>query len=497
MTWDRRRWCTAAGLSLTAGALPSALWAAGEGSDAAAKDAKESKGRRAPDAARGDRFGTVLRPFSAQSPWNSRPVEPTLDDWEIPKASYAPALESGKWSTGVFVCQPDDPPMRVVGLPGQKGVWDPDAETTQPEVVLPHWPASVNPAEGLDGHADIVDAEAGIIHSFYKLSRVDDQWCAKQYAWTRLDGRGWGDPAHYFQGARAAAVPTMGGLVRRHELEEGAGPIRHALAISLTFNALSADPGYVFPATSADSGLNNNNGRIPEGALLMLPPDFDVSKVDDARLRRIAEALKVYGGYVVDRNVGTPFVVYCEIGSNAKLHTAKLWNSRAASDLERMRLALRRVSSAKGWLDGNGKPVELRQPMNLLSMRGAWRSERDDAQARFETWPQAVVLKDAKAGVAVINNSGRHITAVTWAKPQPGQKLTLTARTGNGATLRLQLRGGEQGAKGAVAFDSGDLADGKSVTFEWPEKFAGSRLVVRATASGDCWARGDLLPAST
>lgn len=495
MAWNRRHWCAATSLGLTVSTLPSALLAAAEKAD---KADKSDKGDRADKAAA---FGTVLRPFSAQSPWNSRPVEPVLDDWEIPKASYAPALESGKWSTGVFVCAPSDPPMRVVGLPGQPGVWDPDAESTRPDVVLPHWPASVDPAEGLDGHADIVDPEAGIIHSFYKLTRVDDRWCAKQYAWTRLDGRGWGDPAHYFQGARAAAVPTMGGLVRRHELEEGAGPIRHALAISLTFNGLSADPGYVFPATSADAGLNNNNGRIPEGALLMLPPDFDTSKIDDARLRRIADALKVYGGYVVDRNVGTPFVVYCEIGSNAKLHTAKIWNSRAASDLERMRLALRRVSSAKGWLDGHGKPVELRQPLNLLSMRGAWRADRDELQAqaqpRFDTWQQAVVFKDAKPGLALINNAGRHITAVTWAKPQPGQKLRLTARTGNGATLRLQVRGGDQGARGGVAYDSGDLADGKSVTFEWPEKFAGSRLVVRATASGDGWARGELMPVST
>jgi len=484
MAWNRRRWCATAGLGLSACALPQALLAAAD--------------KRAAPADRGDhgeRFGTVLRPFSAQSPWNCRPVEPVLDDWEIPKASYVPALESGKWSTGVFVCQPDDQPMRVFGLPGQKGVWDPDAETTQPEIVLPRWPASVLPATGSDGHADIVDAEAGIIHSFFRLIRVDDQWCAKQYAWTRLDGRGWGDPAHYFQGARAAAVPTMGGLLRRHELEEGAGPIRHALALSLTFNGLSADPGYVFPATSADVGLSNNNGRIPEGALMMLPPDFDVSKVDDPRLRRIAEALKVYGGYVVDRNIGTPFVVYAEIGSNAKLHSATLWNRRAASDLEVMRAALRRVTSAKGYLDGNGRPVDLREPMNLLSMRGAWRSERDDAQARFETWQQAVVVKDAKPGLTVVNTSGRQITAVTWAKPQPGQAMRLTARTGNGATLRLQLRGagGGDAKSGGWTFDSGDLADGKSVSFEWPDKFAGSRLVVRATAPGDCWARGDLL----
>ena len=102
MVWNRRHWCAATSLGLTVSALPAALRAAVDKADRADKAGA---------------FGTALRPFSAQSPWNSRPVEPVLDDWEIPKASYAPALESGKWSTGVFVCAPSDPSTNPLSPP--------------------------------------------------------------------------------------------------------------------------------------------------------------------------------------------------------------------------------------------------------------------------------------------------------------------------------------------------------------------------------------------
>ncbi len=430
-----------------------------------------------------------MRPFSAQSPWNSRPVDPVLGTDEIPRDSYFPTLESGTWSTGVFVARPTDRPQRVVGLVGEKGVWDPDAEEFQTEIVVPHWPSDVLPANGADGHADIVDEAAGVIHSFYKLKQVDGEWRSRQYAWTRLDGRGWGDPAHYFQGARAAAVPTMGGLLRTHELAEDSGPIQHALAISLTFSGLSADPSYVFPATSSDSGANKNKGKIPEGALLMLPADFDSASFSDPRLRRIAEALKRYGGYVVDRNVGTPFVIYAEMGSNARLHPAGRWDSKVAGELDRIRAALRPVVSAKSWLDGEGRPVELQQPMNLLSMRGKWRSERGDIQGRFETWRQAVVFDAAKRDSVLVANSPRLLSSVTWARPKPGQRCRLTARVSGDVRMRLDLRGSD-GVR--VAWGSAPLADGQSVDFDWPDSVTAARVAVHALAAGPGWARGDL-----
>ncbi|MGC8035661.1 hypothetical protein ACP3WA_26485, partial [Salmonella enterica] len=77
---------------------------------------------------------------------------------------------------------------------------------------------------------------------------------------------------------------------------------------TMTYNGLSAKPTYVFPATSADvNAAKVNSGPFPEGALMMLPPSFDTSKITNEEVRRIAETLKRYGAYVIDANDGTPF----------------------------------------------------------------------------------------------------------------------------------------------------------------------------------------------
>ena len=450
--------------------------------------------------ARAEPFGTYLKPFAATSPWNARPVGAVLGDYEIPRSDYAPTLAEGKWSTGVFLAKASDKPVEVLGPVDRPGVWDPDAETSRPSIVIPRWPAEVIPASGSDGHADIVDPISGIVHSFFKLKNIDGVWRAKQYAWTRLDGRGWGDPAHYYQGARAAAVPTMGGVIRTHEVNNGDAVFRHALAMSLTFNALSPSHTYVFPATAADRGAEKANfGRIPEGALLMLPPDYDTASIKDARLRKVAETLKVYGAYVVDRNHGTPFVIYVENGTNLGLHKP-VWNNTVARELDRMRAALRQVVSMEGWLDGNDKPMQMEQRVNLLSMRGPWKVTKGDGPAgAFDTWQQAVVFPAGADPVEQINIRGNSLHPVTWARPLPGAAYRLSVTAKGGGALRVQLY--ESAALRQRLYDSGMLADGQSVVFNWPEGQRGVTVIVRGGGAEPTSVRGTLMavepPAAT
>lgn len=437
-------------------------------------------------------FGTPLRPFSAQSPWNARPVGAVLGDYQIPKSDYYPALVEGTWSTGVFLGGANDKPMAVYPLPGRPGVWDPDAEAVRDSIVIPRWPAGVIPANGSDGHADIVDPISGVVHSFFELRFVDGKWRTGQYAWTRLDGRGWGEPGHYFQGARAAAVPTMGGVIRTHELSDGENLFRHALAMSLTFNGLSANPPYIFPATSADRGYEKNTGRIPEGALLMLPPEYDTARIQDERLRKVAETLKVYGAYVVDRNEGTPFAMYVENGTHLNLHKGG-WNNDVARELDRMRAALRQVVKVSGWLDGNGDPMQMEQRLNLLSMRGPWeRVKGEGPLGAFDTWRQAVVFPPNGSVTVQTNARGNSLHPIDWAKPRPGDRYRLAARADAGGTLRLQLF--DTGRR-SVLYDSGELADGQSTEFNWPEGQRAVAVTVRgggkATASA---VGGSLVP---
>ncbi len=344
-------------------------------------------------------------------------------------------------------------------------------------MTVAHWPADLVPASEADGHADIVDPVLGVVHSFWQLKKVDGRWIASLYAWTSLNGRGWGDPSHYYQGARATAVPASAGLMRRHEINDGDTMYRHALAISLTYNALSADPTYVFPATSADGdAAKTNSGKIPEGTLLMLPPSFDAQKLATPELRKVAETLKVYGAYVVDRNVGTPFAIYVEIGTDFRLHRNG-WSNATAADLDRMREALRPVVSTKGWLDANDRSFTPQRNLNLLSMRGPWSLRSGSRVGVFDTLKQAVTF-GAGDRVVQVNDTGRGLQPVLWALPIPGKSYRLVATTTGAGLLRVALR---DKVTGEVLFDSGDLQDRGSKTFKWPPNAA---IVVTVTSGG-------------
>ncbi len=434
-------------------------------------------------------WGTYQKPFAATSPWNSRPVVPMLGDFVIPKSTYSPGVAGGEWSTGVFFAKVGDAPMTIAGLPKTKGLWDPDAEDFH-DVTVPRWSSGVVAASASDGHADIVDPVTGIVHSFWQLKKIDGKWVAAQYAWTRIDGRGWGDPAHYFQGSRAAGVPTAAGLIRKHEINDGDTMYRHALAMSLTFNALSPNPTYVFPATSADTNAaTTNTGKIPEGALMMLPSSYDTQKIINPDLRKIAETLKVYGAYVVDRNFGTPFFIYVENGAGFDLHKGG-WNKIVADDLERMRVALRQVVSVQSWVDGNQKPVVLQKTMNLLSMRGPWQLQSGSTAGKFDTWQQAVVFPSTSVPITQINYSSRGLHTLAWMPPEVGKTYRLTAHASGDAKLRLQVR---EPAGTPLHFDSAELADGESKTFTWPSTTAIVTVHAISGVGGPSTVRGELL----
>ncbi|BEV15072.1 Atrophin-1 multi-domain protein [Herbaspirillum sp. DW155] len=425
-----------------------------------------------------EEWGTYLKPFAADSLWNSRPINPTFSNDVIPTSDYYPLVTNGAYSTGIFLATPNDPPVTVTGPTGSNSLKIADEETFH-DITIPHWPAATTPAPGGDAHADIVDPSTGIIHSFWGLAQQDGKWTARLYAWTKLNGSGWPDPAHYYQGARATGIPAGAGLIRTHEAAAKPAYYPHALGMSLTFNALAADPAYVFPSTSADAHAKAlNTGTIPEGALMMLPPSFDTSKITNEELRRIAETLKRYGAYVVDANRGTPFAIYAEIGSAAN-PAPNGWNAVVGNELQTIRAALRRVTGASGWVDGNGKPFTPNQNLNLLSMRGAWTIQSGSGQAKFSSWDQAVVFSDSSSNTVAVNYSNRGMQAVNWAKPVIGKNYKLTARTTGGAKLRLTIY---DKLIGKVVTDSGYLGNGQSTVFSWTANTP--QLIIYAQSGG-------------
>lgn len=423
-------------------------------------------------------FGTFERPFSARSYWNIRPVGVRLGGFQIPDSTYRPLVGGGPYSSTAFLADSNDRPQEIFGSKGKQGLWDLDGEQFVDSITVPRWPDDVVPASGSDGHADIVDPEQGVIHSFLRLRKdKSGRWTADMYAWTRLDGRGWGDPAHYYQGARAAAVPPVAGLIRKHEINDGQPLYRHALAISLTYNALSNRNGYVFPATSADGDWKRNTGEIPEGALMMLPESFDISLIDDIALRKVAETLKVYGAYVVDRNVGTPFYVYVENGTSFSTQKTK-WSDSFERDLKHIQRGLRQVVSVQGWVDGHGQSFVPQENLNMISMRGPWVKMTGTGSAHYDTQDQSVILSGITAGSEFQHHNNRSFGSVKWAAMKAGQLYTLQAKATQGGALELKLFGKHSKR---LIFNSDWLNNGMRTEFTWPSEPVNAVLTVRAT----------------
>jgi len=433
------------------------------------------------------------KPFANNSLWNSKPISPSFSNFVIPLAKYNPLIDSGIYSSGCFFADHKSGSMTVETIPGQKGVYDADAEINKPQIVIPHWPADLEAASGTDGHADIYDVSNGVIHSFWRLKNINGVWTASLYGWAPMDGSGWGDPAHYYHGARAVGIGACAGMIRKKEFLSNDAIYPHALAMSL--DRTGAAPGYIFPATSADTLSAINLGQIPEGALVMLPTDFDVSKIKTPELIKIVNTLKVYGAYVVDGNQGTPFVIYAESGSGLSLHKNG-YNMKAANELHVIRQSLRMVTSVKYYIDANGTPFTPEKNLNILSMRGPWcvyqRATcvaKDPSAGKFDTWKQAIVFGQTTTNIVQSNSSGRPISQVVWAKPKAGDKYKLTAVTTGGGKLRLILKD----KKYSTRVDTYDLADGQSRTFVWPADDVISNVVVTSGVGASSTISGTLL----
>lgn len=424
----------------------------------------------------GASWGTFLRPFSADSPWNSRPVNPSFYDNEIPASKYYPSITAGEWSTGVFSADKSDPSQVIEAYPGTAGIYMPDTGGVTEKLVIPHWPKDISPALEGDGHADLVDTDTKIIHSFYKLKRVGGKWHAALYAWSRIDGRGWGDPSHFYQGARAVGVPPMAGLIRSTEISDNEPNYTHALAMSLTYNALSAEQPYIFPATAADQNASKSNtGKIPQGALLMLPSNYPIENVKNIHLKKIIATLKIYGAYVVDRNVGTPFAIYVEKGSGFKLSPSG-WDNDVAEELNRIRQSLRQVKAADKWIAGDGRVINREVSMNIMSMRGPWQLTSGAAPAKYDIYQDALLF-DPQPGPKVRQvTSSNIISRVTWSAPKPGEIFELRVYARGGAKLRLLITD----KSNQKIYESPEMGDGVVVPIAWPEGIGFAYL----TASG-------------
>lgn len=142
-----------------------------------------------------------------------------------------------------------------------------------------------------------------------------------------------------------SGLSAMGGTIRLHEIEPDAPPISHAIKLELfahqyyyggptKLNPPTPSNGgrtqYVWPATGSDSytfeadsnlQYNGTNPHLAPGALLAIPDTASselMPLLQTAPGRRIATALRDYGGYIVDDTASNSAAICFESGAHVR-----------------------------------------------------------------------------------------------------------------------------------------------------------------------------------
>lgn len=234
-------------------------------------------------------------PFASTSPWNtpigsgarfeSGALAARLRDHTKAKVNHE------SWSVAVYHATPEDPYSAVRSIRANQTRYG-------------HIPARTVPTAGDDRHVTVLQPDKrAFIDAFKWEGWTGARWEAQAASTLDLHGSG------INQGHRAARVPSIAGLIRRHELEEGLIP--HALALAATDTVLKS--GFVWPAHAQDGNhATAYSGTVPMGTLFAIPPSVDLNALGLSRDGLVlGEALQNYGAYLVDR-AGTA-ALYCEL----------------------------------------------------------------------------------------------------------------------------------------------------------------------------------------
>ena len=254
----------------------------------------------------------AIWPFAPDSPWNvslgSSAEYATIDSPAYSDDGGA-TLNVSNWSHPVFIATVDDPVSEFyrndTGLIAEMRA-----------------PADAKPDPQGDGSLIIVDATCTVYDypvavEMWQAKWRDDAWRANATVLHDLTGHGF---YGRYVGVRAGGMSALGGLIRRHELQQNNIP--HALAVAVHPKALNRNvPGtshaWKWPASWAD-GLTNpgdrygNSGNVYMGSLLAIPPSVDVNRLglSDQGVA-VAKALQDYGAYIVESGDGN-IIFYAE-----------------------------------------------------------------------------------------------------------------------------------------------------------------------------------------
>ncbi|MEQ9507213.1 MAG: hypothetical protein RLO80_13200 [Hyphomonas sp.] len=264
----------------------------------------------------------VWRPFSDDSPWNTRiAANPAIDpnsDVLIADVGAGGALYINMPEWSVMVKYFDSalaPKTRMRSLyPGQHGAgFEPGAQIPMPEDALPpETPASES------YYFTMVDPVRNLAWDIRQLAKTPEGAWISGFGEV-VDLNGTGVPKPWMQaergelsaGVRPSGIPLMAGLIRVDEVK--AGRIDHALAFAYP----QVRTGKFLPPASlaleAGGATEERLVGLPVGARIQLDPDFDI---DNTKLspgaKVVARALQDYGAILVDHAGAT--VLFAESG---------------------------------------------------------------------------------------------------------------------------------------------------------------------------------------
>lgn len=188
-------------------------------------------------------------------------------------------------------------------------------------------PEGAKPDLESDAHFAVVDWDRMLAWDMWGLKQLEDgSWESKTGMCYRLDGDGVfngyelgyvdDESVHFHGPSRAAGVPVIAGLIRYDEVMSG--EIKHKLSCATRF---AAKQEFVYPASWTDGYVE---GGIPEGTVIQLDPDLDLSQFNLTKEEVIiAKALQEYGMVIVDIAQGQP--IYAEGLWN---HPNKSWEGK-------------------------------------------------------------------------------------------------------------------------------------------------------------------------
>ena len=323
-----------------------------------------------------------LWPFDTYSPWNmpigsgalfADIIQSPTTPWNLQTINAY--INAGAWTIAVWKARSNDPirTMTVVRYSwpntdpantnfcatGKGGSY----QYQIPDYAVPSPPPYDPTRYASDATMIIVDPDGRIAHES-NITRRDPypdgpNWKSYDFAQFDLTANGWGmksDSTTCYHGTSASGAPSLGGLIRAGELQNG---IKHALRAIAGVGQVRA--GARWPASASDGDATV--GNVYESSLLAIPHsvNLDTLNFQTVQGKNIALALQQYGVYVVDSgSAPNTFIYMQEYSSRAEVPNTGTYSSPTAFGKD-LRLAVKYLkvvtNNGPNSIGGGGTPL--------------------------------------------------------------------------------------------------------------------------------------------